>query len=271
MNGRKTIDRKQDRLLAFFDAVMAIAMTVLALEITVPRFSSISADDRYQFFVSLTCYLISFVAMGTLWYIHNNFFASHDLTGNNVEIVLHMILLFVITLFQPLTRAIGEYSDDMAIRIFYLTDFIFMYGLTALVMIIIRRREDLFSEKKEERMSRVKERREKQGSLKFGDDSSSSDEVKELRRIMRVVYAIENPEEIQKRLAEELPDEYQQEWTEMKKQRELSYRVSLYAVGAMAVAVLAAVVTLMFSVVWSYLCLAAGLAAIFVIRHIPLH
>lgn len=271
MNGRKTLDRKQDRLLAFFDAVMAIAMTVLALEITVPRFSSVSSADRYQFFVSLTCYLISFVAMGTLWYVHNNFFSSHDLTGNNTEIVLHMILLFVITLFQPLTRAIGEYSDDTAIRIFYLTDFFVMYGLTALIMILIRRREDLFSEKKEERLSQVRGRSGTQGGLSDREDGSYSDEAKELRRIMRLIWAMENPEELQKRLAEELPDEYQQEWAELKQQRELSYRISLYAVGAMAAAVLLAVVTLMFSVWWSYLCLAAGLVAIFVIRHVPHH
>lgn len=271
MNGRKTLGKRQDRLLAFFDAVMAIAMTVLALEITVPRFSSISSADRYDFFVSLTCYLISFMAMSTLWYVHNNFFSSHDLTGNNLEIVLHLVLLFVITLFQPLTRAIGEYPDDPGIRIFYLTDFFVMYGLTALIMVLIRRREDLFSDKKAERLSLVKEKREEQGTKVYKDDSKLSDEAKELRRLMQLVYAIENPDELQKKLAKELPDEYQQEWAELKKQRELSYRVSLYAVLAMAAAVLAAVVTLMFSIWWSYLCLAAGLVVIFVIRHLPLH
>lgn len=270
MNGRKILGKRQDRLLAFFDAVMAIAMTVLALEITVPRFSSISTTDRYDFFVSLTCYLISFVAMSTLWYVHNNFFSSHDLTGNNSEIVLHLVLLFVITLFQPLTRAIGEYPDDPGIRIFYLTDFFVMYGLTALIMVLIRRREDLFSDKKEERLSQVKEKRQAQSDVFCNkDQSNQSDEVKELRHIMQLVYAIENPEELQKKLAAYVPDEYQQEWAELKKQRELSYRVSLYAVLAMAAAVLAAVVTLMFSIWWSYLCLAVGLVVIFVIRHLP--
>lgn len=271
MTGRKTLGKRQDRLLAFFDAVMAIAMTVLALEITVPRFSSISSADRYHFFVSLTCYLISFVAMSTLWYVHNNFFSSHDLTGNNLEIVLHLVLLFVITLFQPLTRAIGEYPNDPGIRVFYLGDFFVMYGLTALIMILIRRREDFFSDKKAERMSFVKEKREEQEDKFTKDDSSLSDEARELKRLMQLVYAIENPEELQKRFEKELPDEYQQEWTELKKQRELSYKLSLYAVLAMAVAVLAAVVTLIFSIWWSYLCLAAGLVVIFVIRHLPHH
>lgn len=268
MNGHRTIGKRQDRLLAFFDAVLAIAMTVLALEISVPQLSKVSYADRYQFFVSLTCYLISFVAMGTLWYIHNNFFSSHDLTGNNMEIVLHLILLFVITLFQPLTRAIGEHPDDTWIRIFYLVDFFAMYGLTALIMYSIRRRENRMNELKDERKSLVKEKRENlRQNQDLKDTGSLSDEARELRLLMKIVYAIEDPEILQQKLAEYMPDEYQEQLAELKKKRETSYRMSLYAVFTMAVAVLAAVVLLIFSIWWSYIALAAGLVIIFLIRH----
>lgn len=263
MNGHKMIEKRQDRLLAFFDAVLAIAMTVLALEITVPQFSAITSAQRYEFFVNLTCYLISFVAMCTLWYIHNNFFSTHDLTGNNMEIVLHLVLLFVITLFQPLTRAIGEHPDDHGIRAFYLIDFFAMYGLTALIMIHIRRQENKINEKKEERKSFVREKRENRNI----NTGRMSDEVKELRRMLQIVYAIENPEEMQKKLAEYMPDEYQQELTDLRKKRENSYRMSMYSVFTMAVAVLAAVITLIFSIWWSYICLLAGILAILLIHH----
>lgn len=263
MNGHRIIEKRQDRLMAFFDAVLAIAMTVLALEITVPQLSAIGYAERYHFFVSLTCYLISFVAMSTLWYIHNNFFSNHDLTGNNMEIVLHLMLLFVITLFQPLTRAIGEHPDDNGIRVFYLVDFFAMYGITALIMVLIRRHEEQINERKEVRKSFVKEKRR---DFK-ADPDELSDEAKELRKALQIVYAIENPEVLQKRLAEYMPDEYQQELSEMRKKRENSYRMSLYSVFAMAVAVLAAVITLIFSIWWSYLSLAAGLIVILLIRH----
>lgn len=263
MNGHKTIEKRQDRLLAFFDAVLAIAMTVLALEISVPQLSSISYAERYRFFVNLTCYLISFVAMSTLWYIHNNFFSTHDLTGNNMEIVLHLILLFVITLFQPLTRAIGEHPDDNGIRIFYLVDFFAMYGITALIMVLIRKHESQINDRKKARQSFVKEQRR---DLEISPDKIS-DEAKEFRRFYKIAYAIDNPEEFQKRLSEYMPDEYQQELSDLKKKRENSYRISLYSVFTMALAVLAAVVTLIFSIWWSYLSLAAGLIAIFLIRH----
>lgn len=263
MNGRKTLGKRQDRLLAFFDAVLAIAMTVLALEISVPHLSVISHAERYAFFSGLTCYLISFVAMGTLWYIHNNFFSTHDLTGNNMEIVLHLVLLFVITLFQPMTRAIGEHPADPWIRAFYLIDFFAMYGLMALIMVFIRRREELINGRKAVRMSAAKEKRESYRE----NPESIPDEVKELRHILQLAYAIENPEEIQKKLGEYMPEEYRQELAEYKKAREISYRMSLYAVFAMAAAVLVAVVTLIFSIWCSYAALAAGLIVIFCIRH----
>lgn len=264
MNGSKIIEKRQDRMLAFFDAVMAIAMTVLALEITVPPLSSIGVVRRYTFFVNLTCYLISFMAMSTVWYIHNNFFSNHDLTGNNSEIVLHLVLLFVITLFQPLTRAIGEHPADLAVRMFYLIDFFVMYGLVALIFVLIRRREDQFNAKKEERKSQIKEERDVWSP---DDNHEVSEKTKELRHILWIVHAIENPEEVREMLAEAVPEEYQKEWEELRKKRETSYRMSLYSVFAMAAAVFVAVVTLIFSIWWSYAALAGGLIAIFLIRH----
>lgn len=260
MNGKRILQKRQDRLMAFFDAVMAIAMTVLALEITVPPLSAISSGEKYTFFVSLTCYLISFVAMSTLWYIHNNFFSNHDLPGNNMGIVVHLILLFVITLFQPLTRAIGQYPDDPWIRFFYLMDFFMMYGLLAMIIVYIRKRENKINTIKTERLSHVKEKRES------SQDSDTSPEAKELRRLLQIVYAIENPEELRDKMAEYMPDEYQQELKDLKEKRETSYRMSLYAVVIMALAVLAAVITLIFSIWWSYICLGAGLIAIFLLR-----
>lgn len=104
MDFKNIIQKRQDRLLAFFDAILAIAITVLALEIAIPEIGNLDSVGRNDFLVSLTCYLISFTAMATLWYIHTNFFSNHALTGSGIEIILHLVLLFVITLFQPITR-----------------------------------------------------------------------------------------------------------------------------------------------------------------------
>lgn len=262
MKGQRTIGKRQDRLMAFFDAILAIAMTVLALELTVPQLSIAKYAERYDFFVSVTCYLISFVALSTLWYIHNNFFSTHDLTGNNLEIVLHLVLLFFITLFQPLTKAIGQHPTDSWIRALYLIDFLATYGLMAIIFVVISRRENKISERKSARMSNAKEKRE---NYQISADDVS-DEVKNLQHILQIVYAIENPEEIQKRLADYAPDEYKEEFAEYKKKQETIYRMSLYSVFTMAIAVFLAVIALMFSIWLSYLALACGLLVIFLIR-----
>lgn len=266
MNGYRTLGKKQDRLLAFFDAVLAIAMTMLALEITVPKIGAISRAQRYGFFVELTCYLISFVAMCTLWYIHNNFFSSHELTGN-MEIILHLILLFVVTLFQPLTRAIGEHPDDSWIRAFYLTDFFVMYGIMTIIIVYIRHKENLISSGREARKTIIKEKRkEYQKQNPENESHQMSEEEKELRHLLHIVWTIENPEIVQQKLAKYMPDEYQQQLSDLREKREKSYRLSLISVLIMAIAVLAAVVTLIFSIWYSYLALAAGLVVIFITR-----
>ena len=60
-------ENRQNRLLAFFDAVLAIAITVLALQIVIPELGKVNTADRYDFFLMLTSYFMSFIAMGSLW------------------------------------------------------------------------------------------------------------------------------------------------------------------------------------------------------------
>lgn len=141
-----------------------------------------------------------------------------------------------------------------------------MYGLTALIMIVIRRRETKISTLKSQRISQAEERRKETGSAQ-SQALSETEEIREMRRILQIVYAMNNPEELQKKLADAIPEDYQQEWENIRKQRETSYRLSLYAVLAMALAVLAAVVMLIFSVWGSYVALAAGVTAVILIRH----
>lgn len=133
-------------------------------------------------------------------------------------------------------------------------------------MIVIRRRETKISTLKSQRISQAEERRKETGSAQ-SQALSETEEIREMRRILQIVYAMNNPEELQKKLADAIPEDYQQEWENIRKQRETSYRLSLYAVLAMALAVLAAVVMLIFSVWGSYVALAAGVTAVILIRH----
>ena len=81
-------ENRQNRLLAFFDAVLAIAITVLALQIDIPELGEINDAGRYEFFMMLTSYFMSFIAMGSLWYVHTSFFSNHNIMNNKKTFLL---------------------------------------------------------------------------------------------------------------------------------------------------------------------------------------
>lgn len=120
-NPRETlIEKRQERMLAFFDAVLAIAITVMALEIAVPALGNLRSAATQAFVIRLTGYLISFVVLGMIWYVHTNFFTYYSFVGSSSEILLHFLLMFLITLFQPATLALGEHPADRGVKVLYL-------------------------------------------------------------------------------------------------------------------------------------------------------
>lgn len=68
---------KSERLIAFTDAVMAVAITLLVLDLKLPE--GLSDADLYVAIAGLShalwCYVLSFVVIGVLWMAHHNQFA----------------------------------------------------------------------------------------------------------------------------------------------------------------------------------------------------
>lgn len=258
MNFKNLIKNRQDRLLAFFDAILAIAITMIALEIDIPEIGTLDAAARYDFFVVFTCYLISFVAMGTLWYIHTNFFSNHELTGNGAEIILHLVLLFVITLFQPITRAVGQYPQDVWVRVLYIVIFLLMYGLGTAIFILVKIGED----KKQERSNSMRQfyldAKRKNGELQGS----------EWNQALNIAYAVRNPEDMLKLAKDKLPDEYADMIEDMKKQRERIFRISVISTLSMAAAISIAVICLVFNIWLCYLALILGVVAVILVRYV---
>ena len=253
---KNMLKSRQDRLLAFFDAILAIAITMLALEIKIPQIGTISADERYSFFVVLTCYLISFTAMGSLWYVHTNFFSNHELTGNAGEIVLHLVLLFIITLFQPLTKAVGEYPQDNWVKLIYICAFLLMYGLATVIFILVRNNEEKW-QKQQESMKQIYK------DLKTQTECS---EESETDKLLRLIYTVQNPEEMIKTAQENMPEEYKETIEQMKIERQKSFKISIISTLAMALAVSASVICLIFPIWLCYLSLGIGFLAVMLIR-----
>lgn len=253
---KNMMKNRQDKLLAFFDAILAIAITMLALEINIPQIGTLSADERYNFFVVVTCYLISFTAMGSLWYVHANFFSNHELTGRAGEIVLHLVLLFVITLFQPLTKAVGEFPEDNWVRLLYIAAFLLMYGLGIVIFVVVRNGED--------------KRQAQQESMKqiYKDLKSHTDntEESETDKLLRLLYTVQNPEEMIKAAQKNMPEEYKETIARMRLERQKSFRISVISTVVMALAISASVICLIFPIWLCYLSLGLGFAAVILIK-----
>lgn len=106
LNKSKQSSEIASRTIAFFDAVLAIAITMIALEIQVPDQGPLNALQYQTFFEQSITYLISFYVLGSLWFFHMQFFSTgkYIMTGTNV--VLHLVLMMLVCLYPTATRLV---------------------------------------------------------------------------------------------------------------------------------------------------------------------
>ena len=133
------------RIVAFSDGVMAIAITLLTLNLEVP---DVSANDSAALARGLAdlaphffAYALSFAVVGRLWLVHHRFFAT--LQGFDARLmVANLVYLSLIVLVPFASDVLGTYGElDVAVITYAL-----VLGLAALVnvwMIRYALRQDL--------------------------------------------------------------------------------------------------------------------------------
>ena len=93
------------RLEAFTDGVMAIIITIMVLELKVPKDPTIhSYLDMWPTFIS---YALSFLFVGLNWATHHHLFQTVTKINNKV-LWINMLNLFVLSLVPFATAAMGE-------------------------------------------------------------------------------------------------------------------------------------------------------------------
>ena len=105
------MDRQDlSRIGAFSDGVMAVAITLLVLNIESP---SVSNDDLPDALVdlipSLAAYVLSFALVGRYWVIHHGLFATF-VRFDGVLLALNLTFLMLIALVPFATNLIDDYS-----------------------------------------------------------------------------------------------------------------------------------------------------------------
>lgn len=111
-----------ERLVFFSDAVFAIAITLLALEIRLPSATGdLSNDQLAQSLVSLwpkyLSYIISFLVIGSFWTAHHRKF-RYIKHYDRWLIILNLLLLMSVAFIPFPTSVISEYGNRTA-TIFY--------------------------------------------------------------------------------------------------------------------------------------------------------
>jgi uncharacterized membrane protein len=116
-----------DRLLALSDGVVAIALTLLVLQLRVPSLPSASADSASALASALagggdqlTAYVISFYVVAQFWLVHHRVF--QHLAGQQEGLAWwNFAFLFTITIMPFTSDMLGQYGNNpLAVDIFAL-------------------------------------------------------------------------------------------------------------------------------------------------------
>ena len=125
-----------DRLIFFNDAVFAIAITLLVLDIRLPVGGD-SQDNRQMLATLLSiwpqylAYLISFLVIGTIWISHHRKFRM--IKGYDNRLISLNLLLLLVIVFIPFPSVVLSNSGNQTSTIFYALTMILASLLMALL------------------------------------------------------------------------------------------------------------------------------------------
>lgn len=116
----------KDRVIALTDGIVAIAATIMVLELSVPE--TISINTLSSQIPTFYAYIISFALVYLSWRSHHNAFEKADhLTGKTF--IINGIWLFFITLVPFVTGLIGNAPNDTLATVLYIL-VIFLWSFT---------------------------------------------------------------------------------------------------------------------------------------------
>ncbi len=133
-NANKWSDKIMHRTEAFFDAVIAIAITMIALEISLPDIEVFDYIAFKMLCQETTIYFISFIALASIWTVHAWIYAANDCLGKPLDIFINIILMFFITLFPVFTKLLSTVSGTF-LSLIYLGCYVIMEILLLFLLI----------------------------------------------------------------------------------------------------------------------------------------
>ena len=113
----------RDRVITLTDAVLAIVMTLLVLEIVVPQISRSEVSTELpkrllELWPDVRSYATSFIILGFFWIAHDDQF-HHIMRANHTFLWLTIFYLMFIAFIPFSTALIGEYGDQPISEVIY--------------------------------------------------------------------------------------------------------------------------------------------------------
>ncbi len=144
---KQTVPITLTRLQSFSDGVIAIIITLMILEIKIPRFSNdLSSEEIWQQVFKLSpafiAYVISFAMVGVIWVNHHQFF--HQLRQGDRDLLWYNLhLLFWMSLLPIPTAFLGDHYMKPEATALYGANMFFIALAFALMREYVHRHPDL--------------------------------------------------------------------------------------------------------------------------------
>lgn len=115
----KTFENKREieRFILFTDAVIAIAITLLVIDINVPAIESLKSSSQIWELLGkskfeVLGFVISFMVISNFWVIHLKIFSKIERYTNTL-IKINLIFLLFVTMISFITRFLVDYPGNM--------------------------------------------------------------------------------------------------------------------------------------------------------------
>ncbi|MBP7167264.1 MAG: DUF1211 domain-containing protein [Bacteroidia bacterium] len=127
-----------ERMILFSDAVFAIVITLMAIEIHIPETTSIQTHEELTHALlhlvpTILAYIVSFIFIGSTWYQHLKLFSV--VKSFDGRLVFHnLLLLFTVGLF-PFTATVIARSNGQSMVGFYIYLGVILFSLLTLALL----------------------------------------------------------------------------------------------------------------------------------------
>ena len=143
----------KDRILALTDGIIAIAATIMVLELNIP--STLTIDSLLSLSPTFFAYLVSFILIYSSWRSHHNAFEKAEIINEKIFLI-NGIWIFFLTLLPFATGLIGNYPETpIAGMIYVLTVFLWTLTFQVLDIYIIKSNPDVVSDESMKTTNRV--------------------------------------------------------------------------------------------------------------------